>query len=326
MLSPNSPVASGADETTVVQRYSSQYPHIPIDDDGVLLLNPDRVMYFHLNPRKKFRKIAGLATAIKTKGKQLKPGSVRIPARDPNYQAELVDGERRIRAMKMLHDENPKWLFRAIPDSSVTDDKSQFVNSYAANFGHEPHDCMETAWAIKQLVDFGHTLQEIGAMSGGKSGAWASQQLNLLKLDERIQHMLVPGEDEEEDSKRRLTPSLAQTLVGLDPETQYATALQITEQKMTMVQARRHILQVKRKLGKPATISKRKKGESFQALLTFTQTMADNLGIYTDLGPSERELLFKDQSVPVLKLLLQRINHLTQDLGELKSAVETSMK
>ncbi len=304
-----------------VQTYSTQYPHIPVDKDGVLLFNPKRVKYFHLNPRKTFRSIAKLALAIKTTGKQLKPGTVRI-INDPQYDCELIDGERRIRAVKMLHEEDPSWLFRAFVDSDVTDVRTQFLHSYAANFGHEAHDCLETAVAIKQCAEFGLTLEEIGRLSGGKTGAWASQQLNLLKLDPRVQKMLVSGETDDEDGASKMTPTLAQKLVRLDHETQYRAALEITEKKMTHTQARRYVFQVGRALGKPMAIGQSKRNSSFQTLLTFTQATADSLGIYNDLSPAELDQLFGNQPTPQLKLLKLRIKNLVQDLELLKTAVQ----
>jgi len=73
--------------------------HGPAEPQTFLLLDPFRVKPFADQPRKRFRGIEQLAKSIRLVG-QVTPIVV-TPCRESGFDAELVDGERRLQACRM---------------------------------------------------------------------------------------------------------------------------------------------------------------------------------------------------------------------------------
>ena len=101
----------------------------------VLRLEPRRVKPFAKNPRKRFRGIPQLAESILAVG-QITPIIV-APCGEGGYDAELVDGERRLRAC----------LLAKVPVTAILDGNGRvadrYVRSVAANFCRQGHDAVE---------------------------------------------------------------------------------------------------------------------------------------------------------------------------------------
>lgn len=283
------------------------------DKDGALLLDANRVRAFPENPRKVFRRINELAHSIKICG-QHQPGKVRLIDSDKDFDAELIDGERRLRACKVAG-----VKFRAYPESGVTDSDDQFERSFIANFGQEDHDCIEIARSIKRLMDRkNRSLKEITDMAS-KSITWGYQHLNLLGLHPKVQEMLVPGEDEESAA---ISFSLAQNLVKLPQDMQVRTASEIVAGKMSQIKARRHVLQIGRASGRLIVSERKRPDKSFQALMRMSEKLSDSVGIYLDMGESEITQLFGSASAISKKILRQRLNRFKDELHRFIKIVE----
>jgi ParB/RepB/Spo0J family partition protein len=292
------------------------FPH-ERDEDGALLLNPNRVKPFSENPRKVFRRVNELAHSIKICGQQ-QPGKVRLIVGDKNYDAELVDGERRLRACKIAG-----VKFRAYPESGIANTDDQFERSFIANFGKEDHDCLEIAHSIKRLMDKkNRSLQEIADMAG-KSITWAYQHLNLLGLHPKVQEMLVADEDQE---SARISFSLAQNLVKLPQDMQVRTANDIVKGKMNQVRARRHVLQIGRTSGKLIVSGRKGLNKSFASLMRMSENLSDSLGIYLDMSDKELTELFGVAPESAKAMLRERLVKFAEDLCQFIDVVEKKSK
>jgi hypothetical protein len=304
----------------------SSHPHLMKDEDGAVHFDPSRVQYYANNPRKTFRRIPQLADSMLGAGKQVTPGVVILLHGDKEFDAVLVDGERRIRACRHIRGNIDKnWHFRAFINSSIKDERSHFVESFTANFGKEDHDCIEIAHGIRRLQGMGFTLGEIGKMAGGKSAGWASQYLNLLKLHPTVQQMLVPGENDEADADRTLSYALAQRLSSLPHAQQLEGAKVIAANGMRQSKARRYIMQLGRKAGKVA-FTGRKRSEGMSSLLNLLESTLDTIGIYKDMTPEELDLMFRAASYPEKRLLLKRLGGLAEDIVLLSKVTQAQLK
>jgi ParB/RepB/Spo0J family partition protein len=294
------------------------------DADGAILLNPDRIRPLPNQPRKVFRRIPELAESIRTCG-QHEPGRVILLKGEKDFDAELVDGERRLRACRLIG-----VKFRAWPESGIKDQEEQFERSFIANFGKEDHDCIEIAHSIKRMMTKrNRSLKEI-AMMAGKSITWAFQHLSLLNLHEDVQKMLVPGENEDEDSERRLTFSLAQLLVKFPQEKQVQAALKISKDQMGIVKARRYILQLARDTGIKVVSHERRPHAQFQSLMNLSEKLRDSVGVFLDMNDRELDGMMEgvhpESKVTLLERLVEFDNELVQLIEVLTKKVGKTLK
>jgi ParB family chromosome partitioning protein len=96
----------------------------------VVEFDPQRVRPLPGQPRKRFRGIQELANSIDEIG-QASPGIVTPIEGNSDYDAQLVDGERRLRACRML---NRPFVAQVRP---AADDEEIFAASFGANFGKQ---------------------------------------------------------------------------------------------------------------------------------------------------------------------------------------------
>lgn len=201
---------------------------------GVERLDPARVMPFAEQPRKRFRGIAKLAESIRLVG-QITPIVV-TRCDDPRYDAELVDGERRLRACLL-----GGMKVRAIFDEDAF--QGRYARSIAANFCRQEHDAVEIMEAVTALLGQGLPGAEVAAMFG-KTASWVSQYASLRKLHPQVLDQLKVAGDEQRQTKKelrakgRMTLSLALLLVPFPQERQRSLLTAIRSRKMSLAQAR----------------------------------------------------------------------------------------
>ena len=126
-------------------------------------------------PRKEFDDIEALAQSIKQNG-ILQPLTVR--RLEEGYQ--LVAGERRLRAAKMLGME----LVPCIP-VTITE-RNSAVLALIENIQRRDLSFFDEAEAIAKLIDFYGMTQEDAAIKLGKSQPSIANKLRLLKLDKSV--------------------------------------------------------------------------------------------------------------------------------------------
>ena len=197
-------------------------------------LDPTRIKPFAKQPRKRFHGIPALAEAIKAVG-QVTPIVVR-KIEENGYVAELVDGERRLKACLSIGKE-----VKAVYED---DDEpgSQFARSVAANFCRQEHDCIEISEAILTLKTEGHTNEQIAAIFG-KSIGWVIQYASLAGLAPSIREELqdMAGDPAKKRQKGQMTLSLALALVPLQPAAQVKVAAHIAWRQLGIAAARLYI-------------------------------------------------------------------------------------
>ena len=170
--------------------------------------NPDQ-------PRKTFNQEAlkELAQSIKEHG-VIQP--IIVVARGENYV--IIAGERRFRASKMAG-------LKTVP-VIVKDYNEQQIReiSLIENLQREDLNPIETAMAIKQLIDnYGFTQEEI-ATKLGKSRPVIANSLRLLNLEPEVLTLVEKG---------KLQPAIARAIITLPREQQMQLAKKASDDKMT---------------------------------------------------------------------------------------------
>jgi len=250
------------------------------DNEKTQSFDPSRVKPMPGQPRIRFKRIQELAASIKRVG-QRSPGEVTLIEGDPNYDAQLVDGERRLRACQIAG-----VKFRAVVTEKVSDAET-FRRSFAANFGKQDHDCIEIAGGLARLQDDGSTILEMAEIAG-RSAAWVSQHLSLMKLHPDVRAMMAS----EDDEPPQLALMLGLLLVPLPQDEQLAMAKRITKgQGMSLAAARRMILRERAEAGDTKAYSSRM-GRSVSRIESICEDFGDRIGVYLDMpGPEFAALI-----------------------------------
>jgi len=162
----------------------------------------ERIIPNPQQPRQHFSEAAlqHLAQSIRTQG-VLQPLVVRQSGTE-DY--ELIAGERRWRALKLLDAEDAPVIVRNIPDEAVLE------VSLLENIQRENLTPIEEARSYRQLVEqYGYT-QEVLARRLGKDRSTIANLMRLLHLTSPVQNDLESG---------RLTVGHARALLALPDET-----------------------------------------------------------------------------------------------------------
>lgn len=138
-------------------------------------------------PRQHFdkEKLQELADSIKSTEGLLQPIVVR-PLRDGKY--EIVAGERRWRAAQLVPLADVSCLVYPYSDEQA------LQASIIENISRADLNPIEEAQAYQRLIDEFHYLHEEVAASVGRSRAAITNSLRLLKLDAKVQNLLITGE------------------------------------------------------------------------------------------------------------------------------------
>ncbi len=181
-------------------------------------------------PRKEFNEDAliDLSESIKQYG-VIQP--IIVKKKDDYY--EIVAGERRWRASKMA---GLKEVPVVIKDFS---DQEMMEVALIENIQREDLNPIEEARAYQNLIKEYNMIQDEVAAKVSKSRETISNAMRLLKLDERVQKMLI---DE------MITSGHARALLSVsDNEKQYTLALKVFDEKMSVRETERLV----KEIGKP---------------------------------------------------------------------------
>lgn len=298
----------------------------------VRFFDPFRIKPFAGQIRKRFRGIRELAASIDEVG-QTTPIKVRVLEDTTDFDAELVDGERRLFACRSL-----KRPVEAYIDTGVVDVATQFAHCVAANFGRQDHDCLEIAQAIQKLKDFGKTTAQIAAIFG-KSVAWVAQHTSLLRLAPEVQQMLIPADekplevgDADDDAGADLTAdgdferatipfSIALLLVPLPFDLQRRAAEEIREMGMSMVGARRYVRGVLRDSGRHHNVRQRPK-EQWQGLESLCSRLRDMVGTYLDMQGQEFDHILRATAQAHRLEVAKALRSFSREVIELAECIE----
>ena len=168
-------------------------------------------------PRKKFdeESLQELTDSVKHFG-ILQP--LIVQKRDDYY--EIIAGERRWRAAKAAGLKEVPVVIRDMSDQEIVE------ISLIENIQREDLNPIEEAIAYKRLLTEFHLKQEEVAERVAKSRTAVTNSMRLLKLDERVQQMVVDG---------MLTTGHARALLAIeDPKLQFQAAQKIFNEKMSV--------------------------------------------------------------------------------------------
>lgn len=198
------------------------------DQGQVVKIKVSRIRRWEDQPRKHFDKegLERLGKSLKTK--QRTPIKVKRITGDPNHDYEIIDGERRWRAAQLVGIE---YLLGWV--KSVEDEDEQYIDSFITNVCRADHTPIEKAEGLQRLHESGMTKEKM-ADETGYSIAWVEQHLSLLRLVPEVQALMDP----ERPKEKRLTFSIALTLVPLSPELQRDLAEEIVDKKIPLNDAR----------------------------------------------------------------------------------------
>ena len=190
-------------------------------------------------PRKNFNEDAlqELAESIKQYG-IIQP--LIVQKKDDYY--EIIAGERRWRAAKKAGLKKVPVIIRDLSEQEIME------ISLIENIQREDLNPIEEALAYKKLLKEFNLKQDEVAEKVSKSRAAITNSLRLLKLDERVQQMLI---------EEMITPGHARAILNIeDPEQQYEFAQKTFDEKMSVRDVEKEIKRMNSK--KPA---KEKPGE-----------------------------------------------------------------
>ena len=171
-------------------------------------LSVDQLVRGKYQPRQHFdhTQLQELAESIKTTGGLLQPIVVR-PL--PTGQYEIIAGERRWRAAQLAEINEVSCLV-----SHYTDEQA-LQAAIIENINRTDLNPIEEAHAYQRLIDEFHYLHEEIAAAVGKSRTTITNALRLLKLDERVQALIISGQ---------LSEGHGKILAGVPDIHQYALA------------------------------------------------------------------------------------------------------
>lgn len=208
-------------------------------------------------PRKKFDEDAlqELADSIKQFG-ILQP----LIVQEKKDYYEIIAGERRWRAAKMAGLKEVPVIIRKMTDQEAVE------ISLIENIQRENLNPIEEAIAYKRLLTEFQLKQEEVAERVAKSRTAVTNSMRLLKLDERVQQMVI---DE------LLTTGHARALLAIeDPELQFETANRIFNEKMSV----REVEKLVKNIGKEKPVKKAENPQQTAVFQDLEEKMKAALG------------------------------------------------
>lgn len=144
---------------------------------------------------------------------------------------EIIAGERRWRAAKIAGVKEIPVIIKEFSDQEVVE------IALIENIQRENLNPIEEAMAFKKLLNEFHLKQDEVAERVSKSRTAVTNSMRLLKLDERVQQMIVDD---------MISTGHARTLLAIeDPEQQYVLANRIFDEKLSVRETERLIKQLK---------------------------------------------------------------------------------
>lgn len=210
-------------------------------------------------------KIEELAQTIKTHG-IIQP----IVVRTKGDQYEIIAGERRWRAAKLLNLETIPAVIKEFNDSQTAS------VALIENLQREGLTAIEEARAYAQLLELHHLTQESLAQRLGKGQSTIANKLRLLNLPSAVQEALL---------QRQITERHARAMISLKDEQLIIKALnKIIEQELNVKQSEELIKKMKEDLEQPKKKKKPiRKGVSRDLRLAMN-TIRKSLDMVTQTG------------------------------------------
>lgn len=219
-------------------------------------------------PRKKFDEEAlqELADSIRQFG-VLQP--LIVQERTDYY--EIIAGERRWRAAKLAGLKEVPVIIRKMTDQEIVE------ISLIENIQRENLNPMEEAAAYKRLLTEFHLKQEEIAERVAKSRTAVTNSIRLLKLDERVQQMVV---------EEMLSTGHARTLLAIeDPELQFQAANKVYNEKLSVRETEKLI----KRIGKEKPAKKEKNFQQDAVFQDLEEKMKASLGTKVSINRKDEK-------------------------------------
>ena len=241
LIPDNGKVPESGKKVKVVEKVIEKIVEKPVDVKlGINQIEPNRQQ-----PRKKFdeESLEELADSIRQFG-VLQP--LIVQERKDYY--EIIAGERRWRAAKLAGLKELPVIIKKMSDQEIVE------ISLIENIQRENLNPIEEAAAYKRLLTEFHLKQEEVAERVAKSRTAVTNSMRLLKLDERVQQMVIDG---------MLTTGHARALLAIeDPELQFQAASRVYNERLSV----REVEKMVKNIGKEKPV---KKQEDFQQKAVF---------------------------------------------------------
>ena len=202
---------------------------VAADQGEVQMLRLSQVDPNRSQPRKKFEEesLEELADSIRRFG-VLQP----ILVKKTGSRYEIIAGERRWRASRKAGLREIPAIVREYSDQETVE------LSLIENIQREDLNPIEEAKAFKRLLDEFELRQEDLAERVSKSRTAITNAIRLLKLDERVQNMVI---------EEKISMGHARALIPVEiPEEQYLLACQVSDKKLSV----RDVEKLVKKIGK----------------------------------------------------------------------------
>ena len=237
---------------------------VKADRDGVKEVSIEKLVPGKYQPRRYFDEEAleALATSIKSQG-IIQPIVVREVA---DGQFEILAGERRWRASQLAALKTVPVIFKEMSDQEA------LAVALIENIQRENLNPVETAIALKRLIEeFALTHQEAGEVIG-KSRSSITNTLRLLELDETVQQLLA---------EQRLDMGHARALLALPKKQQSEIGTKVVKGQLTVRETEQLVKMLLNDSGKGKPAQKVSKKD--QDVLSLERDLSEFLGATTEI-------------------------------------------
>lgn len=278
-------------KTTEKQANKTQKEKVKVEKSGETIVKITQVEPNSEQPRKDFDEDAllELADSIKQFG-VLQP----LLVQKKNDYYEIIAGERRWRAAKLAGLKEVPVLVREYTEQEVVE------ISLIENIQRENLNPIEEAAAYKRLLTEFNLKQEEVAERVSKSRTAVTNSMRLLKLDERVQQMVIEG---------MISTGHARALLAIeDGELQFQMATKIYNEKLSV----RDVEKLVKNLGKEKTAKKEENTQQAAVFQDLEEKMKAALGTKVSInrkndqkGKIEIEYYSMDELERLMEILMK---------------------
>lgn len=204
-----------------------------------IIVNINKVEPNREQPRKNFNEdaLVELSESIKQFG-VLQP----LLVQDKKDYYEIIAGERRWRAAKLAGLKEVPVIIKDLTDIEIVE------YALIENIQRENLNPIEEAFAYKRLLTEFNLKQDEVAERVSKSRTAVTNSMRLLKLDERVQQMVIDD---------MISTGHARALLGIeDKEKQFATAQKIFDEKLSVRETEKLVKKIQKEKDTPETAKK----------------------------------------------------------------------
>ena len=241
-------------------------------------------------PRRNFDEDAliELSESIKQHG-VLQP----IIVQDRKSYYEIIAGERRWRAAKLAGLKEVPVIVKQFTEQEILE------ISLIENIQRENLNPIEEAIAYKRLLNEFHLKQDEVAERVSKSRTAVTNSMRLLKLDERVQQMVI---------EEKLSTGHARALLGIeDLELQYQTACKVFDEKLSVRDVEKLVKSMnapKKEVKKPIEINQAVYEDMSEKLKALMGTKVQILPKNNEKGKIEIEYYSSDELERIIDLFM----------------------